>query len=108
MFRTIAFVLVASVPLLAGIRNLTMDQALEILDRKNLEIKISQFEETMKKYDELAVAGMNYIKGKQNGLSVGVINYAAQLHGVQLGVINYVKENPWYLRVLPLINFNFR
>jgi len=60
MFRTIAFVLVASVPLLAGIRNLSMDQALEILDRKNLEIKISQFEETMKKYDELAVAGMNY------------------------------------------------
>ena len=54
--------LVASVPLFAGIQNLTLNNALEILKSDNLEIKISRFNEQMKQYEIKAVEGLNYGK----------------------------------------------
>jgi outer membrane protein TolC len=62
MFKSVLISVILILPLTAGVRNLTLSDALGILDRKNLEIKISKFEETMKKYEELAVEGMNYGK----------------------------------------------
>ena len=53
---TIGFLL----PLAAGLKNLTLNQALHLLDRKSLEIKIAQFDEAMKKYDELEVQGKEW------------------------------------------------
>jgi hypothetical protein len=53
-----------------------------------------------------SAAGFNYVKGEQRGLTIGVVNYARQLHGVQIGVVNYARNNPPGLRVLPLINVN--
>ncbi|MCK5075281.1 MAG: hypothetical protein KAR38_02845, partial [Calditrichia bacterium] len=54
-----------------------------------------------------SLSAFNQIKGKQNGLTFGIVNYARKLNGVQIGLINYVRDNPKYLRILPLINFHF-
>ena len=40
------------------------------------------------------------------GLSIGLVNYSAQLKGVQLGLLNYAGNNPRWLRLLPLINIH--
>ncbi|WP_457607019.1 TolC family protein [Nitratifractor sp.] len=60
MWRTVAMMMVGMLPLFGGLKNLSLPQALNMLDRKNLEIKVSRFEETMKKYDEIAVEGKNW------------------------------------------------
>ncbi len=60
MWRILSLSLIGVLPLFAGLKNLTLDRALNILDKKNLEIKVAQFDETMKKYDELAVEGKNW------------------------------------------------
>ncbi|HSD31465.1 MAG TPA: hypothetical protein VLB49_06115 [Gemmatimonadales bacterium] len=52
----------------------------------------------------VSIAGYNRIKGGQRGLTIGIYNYAKQLHGVQLGLINNARNNRGILRVLPLIN----
>ncbi|MFC2088799.1 LA_2272 family surface repeat-containing protein [Calditrichota bacterium] len=58
-------------------------------------------------YSGLAASAFNYIKGEQTGVSLGIVNYAYQLNGFQIGLINYVRDNPDFLKILPLINFNF-
>ncbi len=55
----------------------------------------------------LSMSGFNYIRGTQNGISIGLINYAYRLKGMQFGLINIVRDNPKLRRVLPLLNFNF-
>ncbi len=55
-----------------------------------------------------AASAFNYIKGSQTGLSIGLVNYAYSLKGVQIGLINIVRDNPRYLKVLPIMNANFR
>jgi hypothetical protein len=54
-----------------------------------------------------ATSAFNYIRGKQTGLSIAIFNFAYQLKGIQIGVLNYVRDNPKYLRYLPLINAHF-
>jgi len=44
----------------AGVRHLTLSQALSMLEENNLEVKVSRYEETMKKYDIAKVEGKNY------------------------------------------------
>ncbi len=53
---------VMALPLFAGVHRLTLHKALDMLDSKNIEIKVSKYNETMKAYDEVAVDGMNYGK----------------------------------------------
>ncbi len=43
---------------------------------------------------------------KFTGLSIGLVNYSANLNGVQIGLINYAGNNPRWLRLLPLVNVN--
>lgn len=52
----------------------------------------------------LTVSAFNQIKGEQFGLSIGLLNYAWDVHGVQIGVLNYAGNNPKGLRLLPLFN----
>jgi hypothetical protein len=54
-----------------------------------------------------ALSAFNQIKGRQNGITFGIVNYAYELHGIQIGLINYVRDNPLLLKMMPLINFNF-
>ncbi len=60
MKRIFYLLLFAILPLSAGLKHLTLHQALRILDKKNIEIKVAQYESMMKKYDELAVEGKNW------------------------------------------------
>ncbi len=53
------------------------------------------------------VSAYNRIKGKQTGVTIGVVNYTKSIRGVQFGLINIVKENPKGLRVLPFFNTRF-
>ena len=53
----------------------------------------------------VAIAG--YAKTDQmHGLSVALYNEAEELHGVQFGLLNYAKNNPKWLRLLPLVNLH--
>jgi hypothetical protein len=54
-----------------------------------------------------ALSAFNMIKGRQNGITFGIVNYTYELHGIQIGLINYVRDNPLLLKIMPLINFNF-
>ncbi len=60
MLRTFALLMIGLLPLFAGLKNLSMREALGMLDKKNLEIRVSRYDEVMKKYDELAVEGKNW------------------------------------------------
>jgi hypothetical protein len=55
-----------------------------------------------------SVSAINYIRGEQRGLTIGLFNFARTLAGVQLGLINYAGNNPPGLRVLPLVNAHLR
>jgi len=52
----------------------------------------------------VSISAFNHIKGEQFGLSIGVLNYAWELHGVQIGVLNYARNNRKGLRLLPIFN----
>jgi hypothetical protein len=53
----------------------------------------------------LNVSAFNDVRGTQQGLAIGIFNYARQLDGVQLGVLNYAANKPRGTRLLPVLNF---
>jgi hypothetical protein len=59
------------------------------------------------RFQGVAVAGYSQIKGRQDGWTIGVVNYTHDLGGVQIGLINIAKSNPKATRVLPLFNKDF-
>ncbi len=54
-----------------------------------------------------AASPFNFIKGSQNGVSIGIVNYAWSVKGAQIGLVNIVRSNPRYLRILPIFNSSF-
>ncbi len=56
----ILLIVVATLTLNAGIKRLTLNSALDILERSNLEVKASKYEESMKFYDIAAVKAKNF------------------------------------------------
>ncbi|WP_415406310.1 TolC family protein [Sulfurovum sp. CS9] len=54
--------LLISLPLFAGVKHLSLDQAIKILEKDNLELKISRFNEQMKQYEAKAAEGFHYGK----------------------------------------------
>jgi hypothetical protein len=55
------------------------------------------------RFDGIALSGINDVRGLQRGLTIGLFNYANELHGAQIGVIN-VSDNGGHRRVLPLVS----
>ena len=53
----------------------------------------------------LSLSAVNWIEGSQQGLSIGLVNYARHLHGVQIGLVNVVSDSKGWSRVLPLVNW---
>ena len=75
--------LVLSLPLFAGMKNLTLSQAIEILKKDNLELKISRFNEQMKEYEAEATEALNY--GKLDLTVIGMrSNDAGNVFGFKL------------------------
>jgi len=58
--RLIIVAMGLSVFLSANVKNLTLYKALKILNKNNLELKVSRFNEQMKAYEVKAVKGMKY------------------------------------------------
>jgi hypothetical protein len=59
-------------------------------------------------FQGVGVSAFNQIRGQQNGLTIGLVNYAWSLSGVQLGLLNVVRDNPPGRKVLPLVNWGSR
>ena len=55
------------------------------------------------RFDGGSLSAFNHIKGEQHGLTIGLFNYARDLHGAQVGLIN-VSDNGGKRRVLPVIS----
>jgi hypothetical protein len=55
------------------------------------------------RFEGSALAGVTNVRGAQHGLTIGLFNYANELHGAQIGVIN-VSDNGGRRRVLPLLS----
>ena len=69
--------------LFAGLKNLTLNQALHMIDSKNLELKISRFNAQMKAYEAKAAKGQNY--GRLDATVMGMrSNDAGNVFGFKL------------------------
>jgi len=55
------------------------------------------------RFDGGSLSLVNNIRGEQHGLTIGLFNYARELHGAQVGLIN-ISDNSGSRRVLPLIS----
>ena len=53
----------------------------------------------------LNISAFNHVRGTQQGLAIGIFNYARQLDGVQLGLLNYAANKPRGTRLLPIFNY---
>ena len=53
----------------------------------------------------VGIGAFTQVLGHQQGLTIGIVNFARSLNGVQLGVINIVRDNPPGRKVLPVINW---
>ena len=56
----------------------------------------------------VGISAFNQVRGRQSGLTIGLINYAWSLSGVQLGLLNIVRDNPPGRKVLPIVNWGSR
>lgn len=54
-----------------------------------------------------SMSAFNHIKGRQDGLVIGLLNVAGDLNGIQIGLLNYARNNRRGLRLLPLVNAHF-
>ena len=102
--------LLLNLPLMATVENLQLTTAIEMLKEKNLELKISRFNEQMKAYEVKAVEGQNY--GKLDLSLTGMrSNDAGNVFGFKLqsreatfgdfGVAEFNPQNPNILNVQP-------
>jgi hypothetical protein len=55
------------------------------------------------RFDGGSLSAVNDIRGQQHGLTIGLFNYARELHGAQIGLIN-ISDNNGSRRLLPLIS----
>ncbi|MBX3131839.1 MAG: hypothetical protein KF689_00460 [Gemmatimonadaceae bacterium] len=51
-----------------------------------------------------SISTVNAVRGMQQGLTIGLVNYTERLRGVQVGAINIVADRPWPWKVLPVVN----
>ena len=74
---------IVSLTLSAGLKNLTLHQAMTMLEKNNLELKIARFTEQMKAYEDKAAKGHNY--GKLDATVMGMrSNDAGNVFGFKL------------------------
>lgn len=55
------------------------------------------------RFDGAAVSSVTNIQGAQHGLTIGLFNYARELHGVQIGLLN-ISDNEGHRRVIPIFS----
>ncbi len=60
IMKRVVLLLSLSLPLMAGVKNLTLPEALDMVKHDNLEVKIARFSEQMQKTEIKVAEGMNY------------------------------------------------
>jgi len=56
------FIFLLTIPLFSGINNLSLNEAIKILKKENLELKIAKFNQDIKSYESKIAKGYNYGK----------------------------------------------
>ena len=54
-------------------------------------------------FNGFSLSAYNRVRGAQSGLTIGIVNYARELHGAQVGVLN-ISDNDGRRRVLPIVS----
>lgn len=89
-----------SVPLVASINNLRLNTALEMLEKNNLELKISKFNEQMRAYEVLAAEGHHYgkldlsVSGMRSNDAGNVFGFKLQSREATFGDFGFSDFNP--------------
>jgi len=52
----------------------------------------------------LSISSFNRIQGEQQGITIGILNYARKLSGFQFGLIN-IAQNKSRFKVMPIMNY---
>ena len=52
----------------------------------------------------VSVSAVNAMRGSQQGLTIGLVNYARELDGMQIGVINIARNAS--VKFLPIVNYH--
>ena len=89
-----------TLPLFAGMQNLSLPSALNILKKENLELKVSRFNEKMKAYEVQAVEGLNYgkldlsVAGLRSNDAGNVFGFKLQSREATFGAFGFSEFDP--------------
>ena len=89
--------LAITLPLFAGVKNLTLNNAIEILKKDNLELKISRFNEQMKQYEAEAAKGHHYgkldltVAGMRSNDALNVFGFKLQSREATFGDFGFAE-----------------
>ncbi len=102
--------LLLSLPLMSSVKNLRLSTALEMLEKNNLELKISKFNEQMRAYEVDASEGHHYgkldlsVSGMRSNDAGNVFGFKLQSRDVSFGDFGFSDfdpKNPNILSVQP-------
>ena len=92
--------LAIALPLFAGVKNLTLNNAIQILKKDNLELKISRFDEQMKQYEADAAKGYHYgkldltVAGMRSNDAGNVFGFKLQSREATFGDFGFAEFDP--------------
>ncbi len=98
--KTTLLLVLFTLPLAANIEHLSLQNALEMLKKKNLELKISKFDEQMKAYESKVVEGKNYgtldvaLTGMRSNDAGNVFGFKVQSREATFGDFGFAEFNP--------------
>jgi len=110
LIKKYLFLFLVTLPLSAGIENLQLNTALEMLQKNNLELKISRFNEEMKAYEVVAAEGNHYgkldlsVAGMRSNDALNVFGFKLQSREATFGDFGFAAfdtTNPAILSVQP-------
>jgi len=100
LIKKYLILLLLTLPLVAGLKNLQLNTALEMLQKNNLELKISRFNEEMKAYEAVAAKGHNYgkldltVAGMRSNDALNVFGFKLQSREATFGDFGFSDFNP--------------
>ncbi len=106
--RRYILLLLCTFPLLAGVKHLSLPQAIEILKKDNLELKISRFNEQMKAYEAEATEALNYgkldlsVTGMRSNDAGNVFGFKLQSREATFGDFGFAQFDPTNPNILSL------
>ena len=106
--RRYILLLACALPLFAGVKHLSLPQAIEILKKDNLELKISRFNEQMKVYEAKATEALNYgkldltVSGLRSNDALNVFGFKLQSREATFGDFGFSQFDPTNPNILNL------